>query len=989
MRYQSLIVAAALTISVGATAKDYKYWQDPNLYEVNRVPMTATFQSSAESVLSLNTDWKFQWFESFGQQQEDFYMQDVDDTEWGVMPVPGIWELNGYGDPIYVNIPYAWVSFYKNNPPYVPEEHNHVGQYRQSFVVPADWKGQDIFFTVGSATSNLRLWVNGKFVGYSEDSKLAAKFDITKFVKPGEENHFAMEIMRWCDGTYLECQDFWRLCGIARGAWLSANPKSRIQDIHIVADMDGVVNIDVEATKGIASVKAEIKNAEKTIWSCTSQVVKGVASIDDKVASPRLWSAEEPNLYTLVVAALDSKGTEMDHGSLKFGFRTVQIVNNQLLVNGQPVLIKGVDRHEMSPFGGYVVTEQEMIRDIQIFKELNINTVRTSHYPNDPRWYELCDEYGIYVWDEADVESHGMGYGLETLAKNPLFKAAHLDRFSRMVKRDFNHPSIIIWSYGNEGGDGPNFVQDYEWIKKYDPSRVTAYERAQKSAHTDIFCPMYLSPEGCVKYLENPHDKPLIQCEYAHAMGNSMGNLKDYWDLVRKYPDYQGGCIWDFEDQALYKPMDKSLAGTDHIFAFGGDYNAFDGSDCSFNCNGVIASDRTYHPHAYEVAYQYRNILTSASSEDAANGLVKIYNENFFVTLAGHNLSWYVEVDGEKVLAGMAQTPAVQPQSSEDFNLGFKKSDIEAAYGSSIDGHDVYLTVEYTLARRNGLLPAGSKVSYDQMEISRHEGVNLPYKAEGVLPELKETIMPCFGRALVENDLGATKNNKKGLFWLYPEMKVVSSETSGNETVIVYDLGGKAKVEMKYIQHEDGVMEVREKLLGVAPSAPDYIFRFGVEFAIDGKYENIEFLGNGPWENYIDRNSSSLYGKFQQKVDEQYHWGYVRPQESGTHTELSYFMLTDRAGDGVLISAPVRFSASALPLSRKQLDMTQKNTENFHSLELKKLASENETTFVNIDLVQEGVGSINSWGAYPMEKYRLKAKAGMEFVFFMMPVKTR
>lgn len=989
MRNHIITVTAALALSLMANAKDYKYWQDPNLFEVNRVPMTATFQSSEESVISLNTDWKFQWFESMGQQQEDFYRTDLDDSAWKQMPVPGIWELNGYGDPLYVNTPYAWVSFYKNNPPYVPEEHNHVGQYRQSFTIPADWKGQDIFFTVGSATSNIRLWVNGKLAGYSQDSKLAAKFDITRFVKPGEENQFSMEIMRWCDGTYLECQDFWRLCGIARGAWLSANPKSRIQDIHIVADMDGVVDIDVEATKGIASVKAEIKSGENTIWSCVSQVIKGVASIDDSVASPRLWSAEEPNLYTLVVTGYDAKGAEKDCGSLKFGFRTVQIVGNQLLVNGQPVLIKGVDRHEMSPYGGYVVTEQEMIRDIQIFKDLNINTVRTSHYPNDPRWYELCDEYGIYVWDEADVESHGMGYGLETLAKNSLFKAAHLDRFSRMVKRDFNHPSIIIWSYGNEAGDGPNFVQDYEWIKQYDPSRAIAYERAGKEAHTEIYCPMYMTPDGCVKYLENPHTKPLIQCEYAHAMGNSVGGLKEYWELVRKYPDYQGGCIWDFEDQALYKPMDEAATGTDHVFAFGGDYNSFDGSDCSFNCNGVIGTDRTYHPHAYEVAYQYRNILTSATPEEAADGVVNIYNENFFTTLGGHNLSWYVEVDGEKVLSGMTQAPAIQPQATESFRLGYRKQDIEKAFGGSIDGHDVYLTVEYTLAQKKGLLAAGHKVAYDQMEISRHEGVNMAYKPAGVLPELKEAIMPCFGRALNENDLGATKRHKKEHFWLYPDMKVLSSETIGNETVTAYDVAGKAKVEMRYIQHEDGVMEVREKFLSVASSAPDYIFRFGVEFALDGRYENVEFLGAGPWENYIDRNSAALFGRYRQSVGEQYHWGYVRPQESGTHTELSYLMLTDHEGDGVMICAPCRFSASALPLSRRQLDLTLRDTENFHSLELKRTAQQNRTTYVNVDLVQSGVGATNSWGAYPLEQHRIKAKAGMEFVFFMVPVKTR
>lgn len=984
---------AGLLLCLSVNAQSLKYWQDPDIYEQNREPMRASFSSSEEKVISLDGEWRFQWFESLGQQQENFYRTDVDDSKWATIPVPGIWEMHGYGDPIYVNHGYPWISFAGNNPPYVPEEHNHVGQYRQTYTVPSEWKGKDIFFTVGSATSNVRLWVNGKLAGYSEDSKLAATFDITKFVKPGAENHFAMEIMRWCDGTYLECQDFWRLSGIARGVWMSARPKDRVEDIHISADMNGDFTLELETAKSVRSVRAEIAYDRQTVWSAVVPVSKGKALVEANVKSPKLWSAESPDLYTLSVTVLDSKAAEKEVNTLRFGFRSVEISGNQMLVNGQPIIIKGANRHEISPYGGYVMTREEMVRDVKIMKELNINTVRTSHYPNDPYWYELCDEYGLYVWDEANVESHGMGYGEATLAKNPLFKKPHFDRFCRMVKRDFNHPSVIIWSYGNEAGDGPNFEQNYEWIKKYDPSRVIAYERAVDRDHTELFCPMYLSPSDCVKYLEAPHTKPLIQCEYAHAMGNSIGGLKEYMDLVRKYPGYQGGCIWDFVDQALYKPADKSRTGSDYIFAFGGDYNSFDGSDCSFNCNGIIAADRAYHPHAREVAYQYRNIITSATPEEAAEGVVNIFNENFFTSLDPYQLHWYVEVDGFRLLEGYTKTPAVKPQSSERFHLGYTKKDIEKAFGGPFDGFDVYLTVEYTLTEHSGLLFAGHRLAYDQMEICRSEGTYQisSYMMNGCLPELREEILPCFGRAMTENDLGAEKNNtnknrKNPYFPLYPQMTVLSDVEDGNTRTVVYDVQGMARVEMKYIKDGSGTVEVREKILSLSDSAPEYLLRFGVEFALDGKYENITFLGLGPWENYTDRNSSALFDEYRQKVGEQYHWGYVRPQESGTHTNLAFFRITDAKGEGIMVTSPVRFSASALPLSRKQLDVTTKPTPNFHSLELKKEAAQSDRVYLNIDLVQSGLGSVNSWGAYPLDPYRVKAEAGMEFVFFLTPV---
>ena len=574
-------------------------WQDPNIFEENRMPMRATFVTDQQQTLSLNGLWKFYFNPTVEGRLKGFEAVNFDDRAWDEIPVPGMWDLYGYCDPMYLNIGYPWKGHYENNPPYPALEHNYVGQYRRTFTIDPSWIGKQICLNIGSATSNVRVWVNGKMVGYSEDSKLEARFDLTKYVRAGE-NLIALEIFRWCDGTYLEDQDFWRFAGIARGVEVYTREKERIEDIHVTAGADGRLKVQAEVTKGVAFVEMEVLDpaGKSVLTSGKVRPVKGTARYEGTVWYPALWSAEAPNLYTLRVKASTYKALA-ENTALEFGFRTVEIVGNQLLVNGKPILIKGADRHELSPSGGYVVTEAEMIRDIRIMKELNINAVRTCHYPDDPRWIALCDKYGLYVVDEGNIESHGMGYGPATLGQNPLFAKAHLARDSRMVQRDFNHPSVIVWSMGNEAGDGPNFEACYDWIKAYDPSRPVQYERAltrngESHRYTDIYCPMYASPDDILRYLQKG-TKPFIQCEYAHAMGNSMGNFKEYWDIARREPGCQGGFIWDFVDQALRWPSDKP--GTDHIYIFGGDLNDYDPSDGSFNCNGVIAADRSLHPH--------------------------------------------------------------------------------------------------------------------------------------------------------------------------------------------------------------------------------------------------------------------------------------------------------------------------------------------------------------------------------------------------------
>ena len=1027
MRNLFLSLALMATLLPLAAQSKMEPWQDPNVFEENRMPMRATFVSSQQQTLSLNGLWKFYFNPTIEDRLKGFEAVGYDDSAWDEIRVPGLWDLNGYCDPMYVNMGYPWSGHYKNNPPYPATEHNYVGQYRRTFTVDPSWIGKQICLNIGSATSNVRVWVNGKMVGYSEDSKLEARFDLTKYVHAGE-NLIALEIFRWCDGTYLEDQDFWRFAGIARGVEIYTREKERIEDVHVTGWADGRLKVHVEVTKGIRLVDLEVidANGRGKLAVDGIKVVNGVADYETTVPDPALWSAESPNLYTLSVRA-DTRKEAVDFTEILFGFRTVEIVGNQVLVNGKPILIKGADRHELSATGGYIVTEAEMIRDIRIMKELNINAVRTCHYPDDPRWLALCDRYGLYVIDEGNIESHGMGYGPETLGRNPLFAAAHLARDSRMVQRDFNHPSIIIWSMGNEAGDGPNFEACYDWIKAYDPSRPVQYERALTRGfgshrYTDIFCPMYYSPDDILRYLK-VGTKPFIQCEYAHAMGNSMGNFKEYWDIARSEPGCQGGFIWDFMDQALRWPSDKP--GTDHVFIFGGDLNDYDPSDASFNCNGVIAADRSLHPHAYEVRYQYRNILTTAGDKP---GFVNIYNENFFTDLSRYRMLWSLEADGTPVRTGVVENLDVAPQATRTLDLGI---------GKLPEGEVVTLTVRYQLKEAEPLLPAGFEVAYDQLvlvdepalpagtsepvwgtvkaaetassfcfsgtivrpgtlsprsatwqvTIDKSLGALTSYKLDGK-EMVSEPMMPCFDRALTENDLGAGFQRRFAL-WRNITFQVasVTAKPVGNSCqvdVAFAPIDGKGIVKVAYLVDPDGTVAVSESLEDAGSlSEAQYLFRFGMRFAMPGQYSDLDFFGLGPWENYSDRCSAALLGRYRQRVEDQYHYGYARAQESGTHTGMRWMDILNESGTGLKLSSPTPFSASALPFSLEDLDT------HVHSLELKAKAHEGArsrgTTYVHMDFAQMGVGGINSWGTWPLKDYLLPAKP-YDFVFTLAPV---
>ena len=1051
----------ALALSFNAMAANDPKWQDPNFFEENRLPMRSTFivTPTAENAVaehdftqsplyrSIGGVWKFYWTENATDPQPvEFWSPKFDDSAWGTMPVPGLWEMNGYGVPVYKNSGYPWHKFYEKNPPYAPTEQNAIGSYRHNIEVPAEWKGKQIYVHIGSATSNLSLWVNGQYVGYSEDSKLEAEFEITKYVKPGKENLFAMQIYRWCDGSYLEDQDFFRLSGIGRDCYIYARDKKHIEDVKFVADLHdnytkGHLDLNVTTTKGVTELRLTLAAP------CGKQIKQEVVSVEkgkvsrcwhlDKV-SP--WSAEIPTLYRLTVEVLD-KGATVEAAAFKVGFRKVEIKNAQLLVNGYPVLIKGANRHEMAPNTGYYVTREDMIRDIQIMKELNVNAVRTCHYPNSPLWYDLCDEYGIYVCDEGNIESHGMGYKEKTLAKNPIYAAAHLIRDQRMVLRDFNHPSVIYWSLGNEAGNGPNFHKCYDWIKAYDKSRPVVYEQAnvirygknkandKNIYNTDIDAPMYANYEECEAHSKdvekkdkNRFNRPLIQCEYAHAMGNSLGGLKEYWDLVRKYPTYQGGYIWDFVDQALAwrDPVTNELT-----YRYGGCWNKRDASDDNFCCNGFIAANREYHPSAYEVKQQYQDIWASAS--DLVCGRISVYNEYFFKDLKNVRLVWSLVADGKVVKTGIVEELNIAPQKTVDVQLGYNANDIKALKG------ELFLNVSFVLKSSEPLLQAGYEIARNQLAITNYDyaaafaaaqpkcvcckktpGVKVEGKkvsgckfvaefdAEGFLASyiykgtqlISKPMKPEFYRGMVDNDYGVRKNRNTSFnhagWKVWGEDKPVLEKFDTKElknkcvevkAVYKYAKSG-ATVTMTYTIAPDGTIVVSEKMnKGISEIKVPSMLRYGVALAMPEAFDTIEFYGAGEHETYIDRWSSALIGVYKQNVADQFWPYYSRPQESGAHCQLRWWRVVDTAGRGFEVVSEAPFQANALPYSMDQYDVHSKNYQKF-SQRLKK----DGNTYVNIDQAQMGVGCVNSWGRLPREEYQIPYE-NKEFKFILKPLK--
>ena len=1015
--FLSLMVLALGTATV--TADNAPEWRNPQVNQQNREPRHANFfafeneelakagqKAASNRYLSMEGMWRFQFVKNHQDAPKGFWALNYDDSQWEDFPVPGLFELNGHGDRIYKNVGYAWCTTFESDPPYIGETENYTGSYRKEFVLPDNWNGQQVLFHVGSATSNLKVWVNGKYVGYSEDSKVAAEFDITKYLKKGK-NLIAMQVMRWCDGSYLEDQDFWRFTGIAREVYLYARPKTYIADYRVMQNWDMETNrpeiaywIDVKNGSG-ASLEVSLEDKDgRVIFKHDGHKLPYYLHehflLDEKDVKP--WTAETPNLYSLIIT-LKKKDQVLQVVKQKMGFRNVAIKNGQLLVNGQPILIKGADRHELDPDGGYIVSVERMKQDIQIMKQLNINAVRTSHYPDDPRWYELCDEAGLYVVAEANLESHGMGYGESTLAKRDDFQQMHLERNQGNVQTLRNHPSIIIWSMGNEAGYGPNFEKCYDWIKSVD-DRPVQYEQAGHWGKTDIFCPMYYGYGDCEKYAQGDNARPLIQCEYAHAMGNSMGGFKEYWDLIRKYPKYQGGFIWDFVDQGL---RDKSPVTGKEIFTYGGDYGRYPASDYNFNCNGIIAPDRRLNPHAYEVQYYYQNEWIS--DKGLKEGRFEVYNENFFKSLDDLTLTWKVKRHGGKV-----DVSGIAPQQRKTITDEQLKKTLERVLKHHAD-EEIWVNFEFrkgdeVVARQQFIVQPYQFATIDaeQAKVDTEEtksyvkmtagGTTLTIgKQSGMIDYLdidgqsmlidRQSVTPEFWRAPTDNDYGAWMQQRFSQ-WKSPQMKVTDFSFNENTVLVHLDMpANQAKLTMTYTLKTDGSVVVRQQMQVDENAKESWLFRYGMQLQMPKQYNTIKYYGRGPHENYCDRKSSEFIGVYENKVADEY-YPYIRPQESGNHTDIRWFEVTD-GKRGLRFESNAPMECSALPYLVKDLDAGARKEHSWgqHSGDL----VERPLTQVHIQQHQMGLGCVNSWGAWPERSYLLPAKQGYDFTFVMSVVK--
>lgn len=1050
---------AAIKSSVKTVAiqqPTFTEWHDLQVNEINRLPLhTMHFaydpndfpgtgaeyldKKKSMNYLSLEGTWKFNWVANADERPTDFYKTDLDDSKWNNIQMPGNWEMLGYGQPEYVNVGFAWRGHFDQQPPAVPTKDNHVGSYRREINIPSNWDGKRVIAHFGSVTSNIYLYVNGKFAGYAEDSKVAAEFDITPFLKKGK-NLIAFQTFRWCDGSWCEDQDFWRLSGPARENYLYARSKDhRLLDVRVETELknnykDGYLNITAKVQGNtLAYFGLYDPDGKEVIVTGTDNVRNGVAKYQLRVKNVRKWSAETPNLYTLVVSPIQNGGMYLPYEivQVKVGFRKVEIKNKQFLVNGQPVLLKGADRHEMDPDEGYNVSEQRMIQDIMMMKRMNINAVRTCHYPDDPRWYDLCDKYGLYVVAEANQESHGFQYGDDAAAKKPEFAKQIMERNQHNVSMFFNHPSIVTWSLGNETVMGDNFLKAYKWIKEQDKTRPVQYEQARRGEGTDIFCPMYYPVSACEKYAKDPNSPmPLIQCEYNHTMGNSGGNLSDYWDLIRKYPILQGGFDWDFVDQALHRNIVKPMSilpykmNNEELrkieYCYGGDYNKYDPSDNNFNCNGIIGPDRQMNPHAYEVAYQYQNIW--AKMVNAETGEVSVHNENFFRDLSNYALAWSLEEDGVETQNGTIADLDVPAQQTKNFTIPYDKSKIK--------GKEVFLNIDFRLKEAEPLLTAGQVMAYAQLPVVTKQACsgdcskmlaqghgkkkmklaakknnvvavttpNLTFKIDrstGLISEyayngkslLGEggTLKPNFWRAPTDNDMGAGLQ-KKFQAWKNPQMNLknidVKKDKKTNSVTILtsFDMPEvQGQMDITYVVFANtGAVKVTEDFKATEGAKVSDMFRFGMLMQMPYTMEKSNYYGRGPIENYSDRKDCMRIGVYTDDADNQY-FPYIRPQESGTKSDIRWWKQTDATGLGLQVKSCTPFYASAIHFDTEELDDGD-DKEQRHSFDLKK----SKFTNLFLDSAHMGVGGENSWGAWPLEKYRVHY-GNKTFTFTLIP----
>ena len=1010
------------------------FWLDEKINEDNRMPMHASYYvyeteelaklgdwKSSKNYLNLNGKWKFKYIENPNNLPADFESVTFNDTAWDDFKIPANWDVNGYGYPVYTNTTYDFDHLIEVNPPFVPTSFNPTGIYRRTITVDDSWSDKDVLLHVGAAKSNLSVWVNGTYVGYGEDGKLPQEFKLNSFLKQGE-NTIVLKVMKWSDGSYLECQDFWRMSGITRDTYLYARNKTHLVDFEFIPSLDenyrdGALKITTEISevtnKDAYSLEVELQDKGAVIASKAFKINDATKTntFTFDVTNPKKWTAETPNLYKLTFTLKDKSGNIIEVIPQNVGFRVIEIKEGQLLVNGKAIYLKGVNRQETDPTTGQTISRESMEADIKLLKEYNLNALRMSHYPNDAYFYELCDIYGIYLVDEANLESHGMGYDRDkTLGNKPNWELAHLQRIKRMVERDINHPSIIIWSMGNEAGNGHNFYSAYSWLKERDPSRPIQYERVSMGGwegpelvydyNSDIICPQYSSPNSMEDYIKaDPNrERPYILSEYAHAMGNSMGNFKDYWDVFRAHKNFQGGFIWDMIDQSIYKTRED---GT-RIFAYGGDFGPEDvSSDNNFLNNGMFDPERKPHPHAFEVKNTLQDILTSW--EDKNEVTIKVFNEFFFKDLSNVQLNWQLVLDGQPDIKGsishldiaaQAETKYILPIQLKDkkfqeafVNISYvlKEDEPLLAKGFEIAKEQLHLEGEWknnmTLAGTAKLKVKKSKsgISFKsektEIQFDKNTGfINYyEFNGESILKEGYQ-LRPNFWRAPNDNDMGADLQKKLRAWKEASEHpKLISwdySKTKANKILVtaMYGLSEvSAKLMLNYEINSTGELLVNAELNIDESIKTPMLPRFGMELILPKTFENIAYYGKGPFENYIDRNYSSKIGVYNQTVSEQF-YPYIRPQETGNKTGVRWYQLSDNKIN-LSIQSDTLLSVTALHYFTEDLDDGLEKKQS-HPEDL----IERDATSLKIDSKQMGVGGINSWEEVPMEKYSLKAK---------------
>jgi len=1020
--------------------------QTPEIVSVNRLPMRAqafAFENRAlaekrekeksDYFISLNGTWKFNWVKDPRQRPTGFYQPGYNDAAWDNFKVPANWETHGYGTPIYVNQPYEFagrrLTGARMNPPFdIPADNNPVGSYRRKITIPENWNGRQIFIHLGAVKSCFFIWVNGKKVGYSEDSKLAAEFDITNFVRPGE-NLIALQVYRWSDASYLECQDMWRISGIERDVYLYATPKLHVRDYKTVATLDGTytngmlsADITVENYKidrrtlhsrpDTFYVSLDLVDAKgNRIWKKEGDLTTVLGNYHKKIVfntevkNVSTWSAEIPYLYTLYITLKDARQNIIEVVPQRIGFRSIEIKGSDLLVNGKRVFLKGVNRHEHHPVTGHALSHADMLKDMEMMKKLNVNAVRHSHYPPDPFWMDLCDEYGLYVVDEANIESHGRYYSLETTFGNDRqWRLPHLERIQRMYERDKNHPAVITWSLGNEAGNGANFYEAYDWLKTMD-GRPVQYERAEGDYNTDIMVPQYPSPDYLLYYAnkQNRENRPFIMSEYAHIMGNSLGNFKEYWDAIENNPKLQGGFIWEWIDQAL-----DTIKNGKRIMAYGGDFPLSgpvdeNFSDNNFSIKGVVTAYREMTPMAVEVKKVHQYIKTSFNGGHQIN----INNSYFFRDISNVQLNWELLENGLPVQKGTISDVNVAPRHTRTFSIPFKANYKE--------GREYFLNVHYVLKNAEPFLEKGYEIAYEQLPLAGQpklfmvaarmgeQGMRLEKTADKAIfsgkgfavtfdlqkgkldgysingaEMLAAGLQPGFYRAPTDNDIGAGLNQKLRMWRnVYDERtKVVSVRAekvsgmsyAGRVDIEAVLLDGDAATRQLFYIYADGTIRVENQFKALKGNYKS-LMRIGNDLQLKPAYANIQWYGRGPGENYTDRKTASLVGVYKSTVNDQY-FPYARPQESGNKTEVRWVQFTDNRGKGLRFEfAGQLLGFNALPYALEDLD-PKDHKEQYHSGELEK----RKQTYVHMDLVQLGVQGIDSWGSMPLIQYQVPFK---------------